>query len=74
MDAINHNVEVIREIKLNEALNQVERDKSKMIEEYEAERKLKQDEINQITCQLESFRAKQEAVNKEILRRRELEN
>ena len=74
MDAINHNVEVIREIKLSEALNQVERDKAKMIEEYEAERKLKQDEINQITCQLESFRAKQEAVNQEILRRRELED
>ena len=74
IDAINHNVEVIREIKLSEALNQVERDKAKMIEEYEAERKLRQDEINQITCQLESFRAKQEAVNQEILRRRELED
>ena len=74
IDAIDHNVEVIREIKLSEALNQVERDKAKMIEEYEVERKLRQDEINQITCQLEAFRAKQEAVNQEILRRRELED
>ena len=74
IDAINHNTEVIREIKLSEALNQVDRDKAKMIEEYEIERKLKQDEINQITCQLESFRAKQEAINQEILRRRELED
>lgn len=73
MDAINHNVEVIKEIKTNEALNQIERDKAKMLEDYEVEKKLKQDEINQITCQLESFRAKQQAVNQEILRRRELE-
>ena len=73
IEAINYNVEVIKEIKTNEALNQVERDKAKMLEDYEAEKKLKQDEINQITCQLESFRAKQEAVNQEILRRRELE-
>ena len=73
MEAISHNVEIIREIKTNEALIQVEQDKAKMLEDYEAEKKLKQDEINQITYQLESFRAKQEAVNQEILRRRELE-
>ena len=73
LEAINHNVEIIREIKTNETLNQIERDKAKMLEDYEAEKKLKQDEINQITCQLETFRAKQEAVNQEILRRRELE-
>ena len=74
MDAINHNIEVIREIKTNEALNQIERDRVKMLEDYEVEKKLRQDEINQITCQLESFRAKQEAINQEILRRRELED
>ena len=73
MDAINHNVEIIREIKTNEALIQVEQDKAKMLEDYEAEKKLKQDEINQITYELESFRAKQQAVNQEILRQRELE-
>ena len=73
MDAINHTVEVIKEIKTNEALTQIERDKAKMLEDYEIEKKLKQDEINQITCELESFRAKQEAVNQEMLRRRELE-
>ena len=73
MDAINHNIEIIKEIKTNEALNQIERDKAKMLENYEVEKKLKQDEINQITCQLESFRAKQETINQEMLRRRELE-
>ena len=61
MDAINHNIEVIKEIKTNEALNQIERDRVKMLEDYEVEKKLRQDEINQIACQLESFRAKQEA-------------
>lgn len=37
------------------------------------EEKIKQDEINILTQQLESFRAKQESINQEILRRRELE-
>ena len=74
LDTINHNIEVIREIKTNETLNQIERDRNKMLEDYEVEKKLRQDEINQITCQLESFRAKQEAINQEILRRRELED
>ena len=74
LDVINHNIEVIREAKTNETLNQIERDRIKMLEDYEVEKKLRQDEINQITCQLESFRAKQEAVNQEILRRRELED
>ena len=73
LDTINHNIEVIREIKTNEALNQIERDRVKMLDDYEVEKKLRQDEINQITCQLESFRTKQEAINQEILRRRELE-
>ena len=74
LDTINHNIEVIREIKTNEALNQIERDRVKMLEDFEVEKKLRQDEINQIVCQLESFRAKQEAINQEILRRRELED
>ena len=74
LDTINHNIEVIKEIKTNETLNQIERDRNKMLEDYEVEKKLRQDEINQITCQLESFRAKQEAINQEILRRRELED
>ena len=43
MDAINHNIEVIKEIKTNEALNQIERDKVKMLEDFEVEKKLRQE-------------------------------
>jgi hypothetical protein len=39
----------------------------------EAHKKAMQDEIDELKIKLESFRAKQDTINQEILRRRELE-
>ena len=73
MDAINHNVEVIKEIKTNEALNQLEKERKQAEAEFECLKKEKQNEIDALSAQILSFQAKQEAISQEILRRRELE-
>ena len=73
MEYINHHVEVIKEIKTNEALNQLEKERKQAEAEFECIRKAKQNEIDALSAQIESFRLKQEAINQEILRRRELE-
>ena len=73
MEYINHHVEVIKEIKTNEALNQLESERKQAEAEFECIRKAKQNEIDVLSAQIESFRLKQEAINQEILRRRELE-
>ena len=73
MEYINHYVEVIKEIKTNEALNQLESERKQAEAEFECIRKAKQNEIDALSAQIESFRLKQEAINQEILRRRELE-
>lgn len=70
---INHHIENLKEIKTNEALNQITQEREQMIQEFEAEKKQKQIEIDQISAQLESLRAKQNTISQEILRRRELE-
>ena len=73
MENINHHIEVIREIKTNEALNQLENERKQAEAEFECIRKAKQDEIDILSAQIESFQLKQDAINQEILRRRELE-
>ena len=52
---------------------EVQQQHQKQLESLEAIRKTTQDEIDKISFDLEAFRAKQEAINQEILRRRELE-
>jgi len=44
-----------------------------MIQDFEKEKKQKQNEVDVLSAQIESFKLKQEAINQEILRRRELE-
>ena len=73
MEYINHHVEVIKEIKTNEALNQLEKERKQAEAEFECIRKAKQNEIDALSAQIESFRLKQDAINQEILRQRELE-
>lgn len=73
IETINHHVEVIKEIKTNEALNQLEKQRKQAEAEFECLRKEKQNEIDALSAQIQSFQAKQDAINQEILRRRELE-
>ena len=73
MENIKHHVEVIKEIKTNEALNQLENERKQAEAEFECIRKAKQNEIDMLSAQIESFQLKQDAINQEILRRRELE-
>ena len=73
MEYINHHVEIIKEIKTNEALNQLEKERKQAEAEFECIRKAKQNEIDALSAQIQSFQARQEAINQEILRRRELE-
>ena len=73
MENIKHHVEVIKEIKTNEALNQLENERKQAEAEFEYIRKAKQNEIDILSAQIESFQLKQDAINQEILRRRELE-
>lgn len=73
MENINHHVEVIKEIKTNETLNQLENERKQAEAEFECIRKAKQNEIDILSAQIESFQLKQDAINQEILRRRELE-
>lgn len=73
METINHHVEIIKEIKINEALNQLEKERKQAEAEFEYLKKEKQNEIDALSAQIQSFQAKQEAINQEILRRRELE-
>ena len=73
METINHHVEIIKEIKTNEALNQLERERKQAEAEFECLKKEKQNEIDALSAQILSFQAKQEAISQEILRRRELE-
>lgn len=73
MENINHHVEIIKEIKTNEALNQLEKERKQAEAEFECLKKEKQNEIDALFAQLQSYQAKQEAINQEILRQRELE-
>ena len=73
IETINHYVEIIKEIKTNEALNQLEKARKQAEAEFECLKKEKQNEIDALSAQLQSYQAKQEAINQEILRRRELE-
>ena len=73
IETINHHVEIIKEIKTNEALNQLEKERKQAEAEFERLKKEKQNEIDALSAQIQSFQAKQEAINQEILRRRELE-
>ena len=73
MEYIDHYVEVIKEIKTNEALNQLEKEHKQAEAEFERLKKEKQNEIDALSARLQSYQAKQEAINQEILRRRELE-
>ena len=73
IDTINHNVEIIKEIKTNEVLNQLEKERKQVEVEFECLKKEKQNELDALSAQLHSYQAKQEAINQEILRRRELE-
>ena len=81
---IDNYIEIIKEIKTNEALAELDRQVEKrrqeqeenlrkMIQLFEDIKKEKQKEIDEISANLDAFRAKQEAINEEILRRRELE-
>lgn len=73
MEVINHHIEILKEIKTNETLNQIEKEKQVLYQTFEEEKKRKQNEIDKISIELESFRAKRETINQEILRQRELE-
>ena len=73
METINHHVEIVKEIKTNEALNQLEKERKQAEAEFECLKKERQNEIDALSAQLQSYQAKQEAINQEILRRRELE-
>lgn len=73
IENINHHVEIIKEIKTNEALNQLEKERKQVEAEFECLKKEKQNEIDVLSAQIQSFQAKQEAINQEILRQRELE-
>ena len=73
MESINHHVEIIKEAKTNEALVQLEKERKQAEAEFECLKREKQNEIDALSAQIQSFQAKQEAINQEILRRRELE-
>ena len=73
METINHHVEIVKEIKTSEALNQLEKERKQAEAEFEYLKKERQNEIDALSAQLQSYQAKQEAINQEILRRRELE-
>lgn len=73
MESINHHVEIIKEAKTNEALVQLEKERKQAEAEFECLKREKQNEIDTLSAQLQSYQAKQEAINQEILRRRELE-
>ena len=73
IETINHHVKIIKEIKTNEVLNQIEKERKQAEAEFECLKKEKQNEIDALSAQLQSYQAKQEAINQEILRRRELE-
>ena len=70
---LDHHIQILKEIKTNEALIQLEKERKQAEAEFECLRKEKQNEIDALVSQLQSFQAKQEAINQEILRRRELE-
>ena len=63
------------EMKQKEAsmLQEAKENYNKQLETIAKAHQMAQDELNQITINLEAFRAKQESINKEILRQRELE-
>ena len=63
------------EMKQKEAsmLQEAKENYNKQLENIAKAHQMAQDELNQITINLEAFRAKQESINKEILRQRELE-
>ena len=63
------------EMKQKEAsmLQEAKENYNKQLENIAKAHQMAQDELNQITINLEAFRAKQETINKEILRQRELE-
>lgn len=82
--SIDHYIQIIKEIKTNEAMFQLEQEfeKRRQNEEekqkqillsYDSIRKEQQSEIDILSKQLDNFRAKQEAINQEILRRRAIE-
>ena len=54
-------------------LQEAKENYNKQLENIAKAHQMAQDELNQITINLEAFRAKQESINKEILRQRELE-
>lgn len=70
---LDHHIQIIKEIKTNETLNQLEKERKQAEAEFECLKKEKQNEIDALFAQLQSYQAKQEAINQEILRRRELE-
>ena len=63
------------EMKQKEAsmLQEAKENYNKQLETIAKAHQMAQDELNQITINLEAFRAKQESINREILRQRELE-
>ena len=82
--SIDHYIQIIKEIKTNEAMFQLEQEfeKIRQSEEekqkqillsYDSIRKEQQSEIAILSKQLDDFRAKQETINQEMLRRRELQ-
>ena len=82
--SIDHYIQIIKEVKTNEAMFQLEQEfeKIRQSEEekqkqillsYDSIRKEQQNEIAILSKQLDDFRAKQETINQEILRRRELQ-
>lgn len=70
---LDRHIQTIKEIKTNEALTQLEKERKQAEAEFECLKKEKQNEIDALSTQIQSFQAKQEAINQEILRRRELE-
>ena len=81
---IDNYLQVIKEIKTKEVFGEIERQSEKakeeleenylkMTENFECDKKEKQKQIDALQAQIESFQARQEAINQEILRRRELE-
>ena len=81
---IDNYLQVIKEVKTKEIFGEIERQSEKakeelaenylkMTENFECDKKEKQKQIDALQAQIESFQARQEAINQEILRRRELE-
>ena len=67
MESINHHVEIIKEAKTNEALVQLEKERKQAEAEFECLKREKQNEIDTLSAQLQSYQANKKLLIKKYL-------